>query len=101
MVKIPLPGYHDDPTLSWPDRYRRLEAHYQAETGTLLQVIEGLERATGWTVVGILTCSYSDAPESLAPGGRYLELDYHRESGYVRVVDRSGRDFLYPRTWFT
>jgi len=100
MVKTPWPGYHDDPDLPWPDRYRLLEAHHQEEIAYLHQVIGGLERAAGWTVVGLLTCAHSDAPGALIPGEHYLELDYHRESGYVRVVDRSGLDFLYPRDWF-
>lgn len=35
-MKIPIKKYVDDPTLSWEERYRRLEAHHKEETEWLI-----------------------------------------------------------------
>lgn len=41
--KMKIKKYSDDPTLTWEERYKRLEAHHLEETRELIQVIQELE----------------------------------------------------------
>lgn len=42
-IKIPIKKYVMDESLSWEERYRKLEAHHKIETEFLISTIEGLE----------------------------------------------------------
>ncbi len=42
-MKFPFKKYVDDPSLSWEERYKRLEAHHVEETTFLIARIEKLE----------------------------------------------------------
>ena len=42
-TRIPIKKYEDDPSLPWPERYRRLEAHHLEETTFLIARIGELE----------------------------------------------------------
>lgn len=43
-MKIPIKKYVDDPSLSWEERYRRLDAHHVEETQFLIKYIAELEK---------------------------------------------------------
>ena len=36
-MKIPIKKYVDDPSLTWEERYKRLEAHHKEETEYLIE----------------------------------------------------------------
>lgn len=42
-TKIPIKKYIDDPSLTWEERYKVLEAHHLEETTFLIKRIEELE----------------------------------------------------------
>lgn len=39
-VKIPIKKYVDDPSLTWEERYRRLEQHHSEETQWLIKELQ-------------------------------------------------------------
>lgn len=41
---IKVPRYEDDPNLSWPERYERLEKHHIQETTFLIEEVRTLAR---------------------------------------------------------
>lgn len=43
-TRIPIKRYEFDPSLSWEQSYRLLEAHHRDETEFLISVIEGFEK---------------------------------------------------------
>jgi hypothetical protein len=43
-TKIEIQKYTDDPSLSWEERYKRLESHHLEETQFLIKEIEKLEK---------------------------------------------------------
>ena len=44
-MKIPIKKYVDDPTLTWEERYKRLDTHHQEETKWMIDEIRRLEDA--------------------------------------------------------
>ena len=42
-AKLKVKKYTDDPSLSWEERYHRLEEHHLAETKELIEMVERLE----------------------------------------------------------
>jgi len=44
-MKIPIKKYVDDPSLSWEERYKRLDAHHCEETAWMIGRIKELENA--------------------------------------------------------
>lgn len=58
--------------------------------------------ATTRTKKRFLLCVRSDGCEDLQPRKLYQQLPDSRatEDGYVRVVDESGEDYLYPANYF-
>lgn len=42
-MKMRIKKYVDDTTLTWEERYKRLEAHHLEETKELIQTIKDLE----------------------------------------------------------
>lgn len=41
--RMQIKKYKDDPTLTWEERYKKLEAHHLEETKELIRVIQELE----------------------------------------------------------
>ncbi len=58
--------------------------------------------ATTRTKKRFLLCVRNDGSEDLEPRKLYQQLPDSRaaEDGYVRVVDESGEDYLYPANYF-
>jgi hypothetical protein len=42
-IRIPIKRYEDDPSLTWEERYARLEAHHREETEWMMRKLKELD----------------------------------------------------------
>lgn len=48
--KLQIKKFVDDPSLTWKERYDKLQAHHLEETRELMEVIEDLESALEYEI---------------------------------------------------